>query len=93
MVQRAHVVQAVGELDQQDAHVVGDGEQQLAKVLGLLGLLRHEVEFLDLGEAFDQPADVGAEEFVDLGAASRSVSSIVSCSSATAMVDSSSGDR
>ena len=36
--QRAHVVQAVGELDQQHAHVVGDRQQQLAQVLGLLGL-------------------------------------------------------
>ncbi len=43
-VERAHVVQAVGELDQQHADVVGDGEQQLAQVLGLLGFARHEVE-------------------------------------------------
>jgi hypothetical protein len=53
-VQRAHVVQPVGELDQQHAHVVGDGEQQLAQVFRLLGLLRDEVELLDLGQALDQ---------------------------------------
>ncbi len=73
VVQRAHVVQAVGELDQQHAHVVGDGEQELAQVLGLLGLLGDEVELLELGQAFDQPADLGAEQLVDLGARRRGV--------------------
>ncbi len=66
VLQRAHVVQPVGELDQQHAHVVGDGEQKLAQVLGLLGLARDEVEALQLGEALDQMADVGAENLVDL---------------------------
>ena len=42
--ERAHVVQSVGELDQQHAHVVGDREQELAEVLGLRGALRDEVE-------------------------------------------------
>ena len=68
MRQRAHIVQAVGELDQQHAHVVGDGEQKLAQVLGLLRLLGDEVELLQLGQALDQRADVGAEQAVDLGA-------------------------
>ena len=44
--QRAHIVQAVGELDQQHPHIVGDGEQELAQVLGLLGLARNEFEAL-----------------------------------------------
>jgi len=34
--QRAHVVQAVGKLDQENADVVGDRQQQLAQVLGCL---------------------------------------------------------
>ena len=68
VVERAHVVQAVGELDQQHAHVLGDREQELAQVLGLLGLARDEVEPLELGEALDQAADVLAEQLVDLGA-------------------------
>ena len=34
--ERAHVVQAIGQLDQQDAHVVGDRQQQFAEILGLL---------------------------------------------------------
>ncbi len=66
--QRAHVVQAVGELDQQHADVVGDRQQQLAQVLGLLGLARHQFEPLQLGQALDQRADLVAEHLVDLGA-------------------------
>ena len=73
MMQRAHVVQAVGELDQQDAHIVGDGEQQLAQVFGLLGLLGHEVELLQLGQALDQDADFLAEQLVDLGTRRRRI--------------------
>ena len=34
-LQGAHVVQAVGELDQEHAHVVGNGQKQLAEVLAL----------------------------------------------------------
>ena len=67
-VERAHVVQAVGELDQQHAHIGGDREQELAQVLGLLRLARDEVELLQLGEAVDQRADLRAERLVDLGA-------------------------
>ena len=66
MVERAHVVQPVGELDQQDANILGDRQQQLAQVLRLLGLLRDEIELLQLGQALDELADVGAEELVDL---------------------------
>ena len=67
-VERAHVVQPVGELDQQHAHIGRDREQELAQVLGLLRLARHEVELLQLGEPVDQRADLGAENLVDLGA-------------------------
>ena len=67
MPERAHVVQTVGELDQQNAHVVGDREQELAQVLRLLGFLGDEVELGELGQTFDQPADIIAEHLVDLG--------------------------
>ena len=67
-VERAHVVQAVGELDQQHADVGRDGEQELAQVLGLRLLAGDEVEPLDLGQAVDDGADLGAEQLVDLGA-------------------------
>ncbi len=47
--------------------------KQLAQVFRLLGLLGDEIELLDLRQALDQPADVLAEEFVDLGARRRRV--------------------
>ena len=65
-MQGAHVVEAVGELDEQHPDVLDDGEQQLAQVLGLLGLLRDEVELLDLGQALDQRGDLLAEPLLDL---------------------------
>ena len=68
VLERAHVVQAVGELDEQHADVARDGDQQLAEVLRLLGLLGDEVEPLDLGQAVDEGADLRAEHLVDLGA-------------------------
>ena len=67
-LQRAHVVQAVGELDQENADVVGDREQQLAQVFGLLGLARNQLQPFQLGEAFDQRADFVPEHLVDFGA-------------------------
>ena len=66
--QRAHVVQAVGELDQENADVVGDRQQQLAQVLGLLGLARHQFQPLQLGETLHQRADLMPEDLVDFGA-------------------------
>ena len=66
--QRAHVVQTVGELDQQHADVVGDRQQELAQVLGLLGLARDELKPLQLGQPLDQRADLGSEQLVDFGA-------------------------
>ena len=71
--QRAHVVQPVRELDQQHPHVVGDGEQQLAEVFGLLGLLGDQIEPLELGQPIDQRADIRAEHLVDFGAGRRGV--------------------
>ena len=66
--QRAHVVQAIGELDQQHADVVGDRQQQLAQILGLLGLARDQFKPLQLGQALDQRTDLVAEDVIDLGA-------------------------
>ncbi len=66
VVERAHVVQAVGELDEQHAHIVGNGQQQLAQVFRLLGLLGNEIELLELGQALDELADVSPKIVVDL---------------------------
>ncbi len=64
----AHIVQAIGELHEQHAHVFGDGEQKLAQILGLLGLARDQFEPVELGEALDELPDVAPEHRVDLGA-------------------------
>ena len=45
-MQRAHIVQPVGELDDEDAHVIGNGQQQLAEIFSLFGTLGNEIEFL-----------------------------------------------
>ena len=55
-------------LTSKHAHILGDRQQQLAQVFRLLGLARDEVEPLELGQPFDQVADVLAEQLVDLGA-------------------------
>ena len=72
-LQRAHVVQAVGELDQQHAHVVGDREQQFAEILGLLRVPGGEIELVELGQSVDEAADLRAEQLVDLVARDRRV--------------------
>ena len=59
-------MQAVGELDQEHARVVGDREQELAEILGLLRVLGDEVELAELGQAVDQAADLLAERLVDV---------------------------
>jgi hypothetical protein len=73
MAQRAHVVQPVGELDHQHAHVAADRQDELAQVLGLTKVLGRELQLGELGHAFDQLADLGAEQLVDLGAGDRCV--------------------
>ena len=45
MMQCPHIMQAVRELDQEDADVVRHRKQELAEVLGLLGALGEEFEF------------------------------------------------
>ena len=61
MVERAHVVQAVGELDQHDPDVVRHRDDHLAEILGLLLLAALERDLRDLGHAIDQLRDLGAE--------------------------------
>jgi hypothetical protein len=87
-VERAHVVQPVGELDQQHADVARHGEQELAQVLGRALVLGLGLDLGELGDPVDQAGDVGAEMLLDLlGVAS--VSSIVSWRMAVTIVSSS----
>ena len=63
---RAHVVQTVGELDDQDAQVLRHRHEHLAHRGGLLGLLGVEVDPLELGDAVDDRGDLGTEVLVEL---------------------------
>ena len=66
MLERAHVVQAVGQFDEHDADVVDHGEHHLAQVFGLLLLAGGEVDFADLGDAFDDVRHLLAEFFANV---------------------------
>ena len=63
----AHVVQAVGELDEDDAQVARHGQQHLAEVLGLRRLAAVEVQARQLGHALDQRRHLLAEMLLDVG--------------------------
>ena len=64
--ERAHVVQAVGELDQDDPDVRGHRDHHLAVVLGLRLVARLERDPGQLGHAVDEAGDLLAEGLVDL---------------------------
>ena len=69
-VERAHVVEAVAELDEHDAHVGGHGQQHLAQVLGLdaASLLFGDAqgEAAELGQSLDKLSGLLAEALGDL---------------------------
>ena len=61
VLQRAHVVQPVGQLDHDHADVVHHGQHHLADALGLRLFARGEIDFADLGDALDDVRDLLAE--------------------------------
>ena len=63
---RAHVVEPVGELDEQDPDVLRHRHEHLAQRRGLLRLLGVELEPVELGDAVDDRGDVGAELALDV---------------------------
>ena len=66
-VHRAHVVQPVGELDQDHAHVARHRQQHLAERLGLRLLAGREAQLVELGQAVDEVGGRGAEALDQLG--------------------------
>ena len=66
-VQRAHVVEAVGELDHDDAQVARHRDQHLAEVLRLAFFARGERELTELGDAIHELGDLLAELLLELG--------------------------
>ena len=71
--ERAHVVQAVRELDQNDAYVARHGEQHLAEALGLMLLVGGELDAVELGDTVHQLGDALAELARDLALGDRRV--------------------
>ena len=67
--QRAHVVQPVGELDEDDADVLRHRQEHLPDVLGLLLLVAVGAELRQLGDAVDEVGDLGPEALLDVGEA------------------------
>ena len=67
VAQGAHVVRAVGQLDQDDAHVARHGQQHLAERLGLVFLAGVELQLVQLGQAIHQFGHRRAEALDQLG--------------------------
>ena len=61
VLQRAHVVQAVAQLDEQDANVLRHRHDHLAEALGLAIFFAGEVDLAELGDAVDQVRDLVPE--------------------------------
>ena len=60
-VERAHIVEAVGQLDDDDADILGRGQDHFAPVLRLRLVARGELQGLYLGHAQDQLVDLRTE--------------------------------
>ena len=65
-VQGAHIVEAVAELDEDDADVLGHGQEHLTEGLDVSLLLVVDLQGHDLGQALHQHGHVGAEALGDL---------------------------
>ena len=65
VLQRPHVVQAVGELDQDHADVVDHRQEHLAEALGLPFLTRRELQGAQFGDALDDVGHVLPEQFAN----------------------------
>ena len=73
MLEGAHVVQAVGQLDEHHAHVGHHGQQHFAHVLGLAVFAIGELDLVDLGHALDDMRHLVAEVGGDLLVGGRRV--------------------
>ena len=61
--QGAHIVRAVGQFDQDDAHIARHGQQHFAKGLSLVFFARVELQFVQFGQPIDQFGDRRAKPF------------------------------
>ena len=74
MSQCAHIVETVGEFDQDDTDILGHGKEHLSEIaglhflldMGLIAVVAGKFEFFQLGDAVDQQRDIRSELFCDL---------------------------
>ena len=71
--QGAHVVGAVGQLDQDDPDILGHGHHHLAEVLGLGLLAIAKLQLVELGDACYQLGDGIAKQFGQIGLGDRGI--------------------
>ena len=62
----AHIVGAVGQLDQDDAHIACHGQQHLAKGLGLVFLAGIELQLVQLGQPVHQLGHILAKALLQI---------------------------
>ena len=67
ILDRAHIVQPVGELHQDHPEIARHGDQELAEILRLLGLRTRKLKVGQLGHAIDKLGDVPAEALLHIG--------------------------
>jgi len=65
-MERAHVVEPVAELDQQNADILAHCEEEFPEVLRRPLVLGHLFDLGEFGDAIDQSRDVGPEIALDL---------------------------
>ena len=73
MLERAHVVQAVRQLNQDDPDIIHHRQHHLADVFRLLLFASGELDLADLGHALDNMGDLFAELLADIDNGDRSV--------------------
>src|SRR5262245_3379468 len=67
VLEGAHVVETIGELDHEHAQVARHRHQHLPEILGLALLARREGELADLRDAVDELGDLAAELALEIG--------------------------
>jgi hypothetical protein len=65
-VERPHIVQPVGQLDQQDAQILAHRQEEFPQVLGRAFAFGQRLDLRQLGNAVHQPRDFGTEVVFDL---------------------------
>ena len=73
MFERAHVVQAVGQLDEHHADVIHHGQHHLAQIFGLLLFAGGEIDGADFGDSLDDMRDLFAKFLADINDGHRGI--------------------